>query len=173
MTDVIETKRLKLRRYKASDAADITRLIGDWDVVKWLTAVPYPYTLSDAKEFIGDPMSKETFGLILDGRFAGGIGLHTVSDGDHLELGYWLGKPYWGQGLMTEAAQAVVADHFAQSDDNLTSGYLVGNQPSQNVLSKLGFVNTELLARYCRSQAKELPLQRMQMTKDRWRHHHE
>ena len=172
MTDVIHTDRLTLRRHDPSDAADIARLIADWDVIKWLTSPPWPYTLADAEFFLSDGMSRETFAMLLGDAYVGNVGLHAVEGSTDLEFGYWLGKPFWGQGLMTEAATAVVADHFDHSDQHLISGYLLGNGPSRYVLTKLGFKNTQLVNRHSVPQDKDLPLQRMRLDKVDWQARH-
>lgn len=172
MTDLIKTERLILRRHTLADAATMAELIGDWEVVKWLTQPPYPYTLADAEWFLNDPMSSETFAITRDDRYLGNVGLHGRADEAGLELGYWLGTPFHGQGLMSEAARAVVADHFAHSDVPLFTGYLLGNDASANVLTKLGCTNIEQITRRCVSQGKDLPLQRMVLTSQNWRKSH-
>ncbi len=68
------------------------------------------------------------------------------------ELGFWLRQSDWGRGFMTEAAKAVVAEHFAHSDSPLVSGQLIQNAASGAVLKKLGFSYTGTLRRlsgYC------------------------
>lgn len=169
MTDVIKSKRLILRRHELADAAEMARLIGDWDVISWLTTPPYPYGLADAEWFLNDDMSAETFAITMDGQYLGNVGLHGVSEKAALEFGFWLGKPYWGQGLMTEAAKAVIGDHFGSFDSPLLSGYLKGNAASDNVLRKLRFRNTEIVMRDSVPQGKNMQLQRMELTAEVWR----
>lgn len=172
MTDAIKTERLTLRRPVSGDAPAIARLISHWDVVKWLSSAPWPYRLSDAEWFLGDAMSRTAFAIEVADQFAGIVGLDPSDCGDGHELGYWLGKPFWGQGIMTEATQAVVADHFAHSHDPLESGYFVGNGPSQNVLAKLGFRDLDIVVRHSRPQQKDLPLQRVAQSYQDWRDHY-
>ena len=169
MTDVVETKRLVLRRHKQDDAGEMARLIADWDVIKWLTSPPFPYALSDAEQFLKADMSKETFAITWDDQYLGNVGLHGVPDSPDLEFGYWLGKPYWGQGLMTEAANAVIADHFARDDGLLLSGYLEGNKASANVLGKLGFQNIDIVMRDSVPWGKKMRLQRLELSSKIWR----
>ena len=157
----LRTKRLRLRPLALRDVADITRLIGDWDVIKWLTMPPWPYTRADAEWFVGDRASHDSFAIEYDGAFAGVVG---GSD----ELGYWLGKPYWGRGLMTEAAEAVVADHFAHNHSPITSAYLPGNTASCNILTKLGFCNSHLKSAFSRPLDRDVALQGMTLTLDHW-----
>ncbi|MGB5559624.1 MAG: GNAT family N-acetyltransferase [Paracoccaceae bacterium] len=152
---------MKLRPLEHRDAAEITRLICDWDVVQWLTMPPYPYALADAEWFIGDEASDAAYGIEFNGALAGIISLRN-------ELGYWLGKPFWGQGLMTEAAEALIADHFANSTSSVTSAYIPGNAASCNVLTKLGFRDCGIKTAYARPLGRQVALQAMKLTTRHW-----
>jgi len=165
---VIRCKRLILRPLRAGDSQAIAHGIGQWQVIRWLTTPPWPYTQADAEWFLNDPMSAETFGIEVDGALIGVVGLHGNDDSAGPELGYWLDRDHHGKGYMTEAAQAVVADHFARRDESLQSGHLVGNAASANVLSKLGFRNTAVITRFARPVGYDVPLQRMELTKADW-----
>ena len=165
MTKVIETKRLLLRPARIDDAPEMARLIGDWDVMRWLTRPPWPYGKKDAEWFIGDISSVGSRAILTAGRFAGVVGIRG-------ELGYWLGRKYWGQGIMSEAACAVIAEHFATSDKNLDSGYLLGNESSANVLAKLGFRATEVKTDFSGPLDANVQVQKMQLTMGQWRVQH-
>lgn len=133
MTEVITTERLVLRRFRRSDSARLIALLNDLDVVRWLTVVPHPYDAEDAADFIGSLADKQNaFAVTRDDALIG-----CVSIGN--QLGYWIGKPYWGQGYVTEAARAVTDRYFGAGHAQLTSGYHLGNERSQAVLTKLGF----------------------------------
>ena len=160
--NIIKTKRLKLRPLDMADVAEQARLIGDYEVSKWLTVVPHPYGLADARQFIGKIAGELDRAIEIDGSLAGVIG---ISDG----LGYWLGRPFWGQGYMGEAAHAVVEDWFNAGHDCLTSGYFAGNAPSAAILGRLGFAKTKIIQEYCRAQGKKLPLQKMTLDRINWR----
>ena len=123
-----------LRPLMAQDAGVIAAGLSDWGVTQWLTHVPFPYAVSDAEWFLGNDLSRGAMGLIVDGAFAG-----VVQIGHEDELGYWLAPAFHGQGIMTRAAEALVAAHFANGGGTLTSGYHIGNAASCNVLEKLGF----------------------------------
>ena len=134
MTEVIKTERLVLRRFRREDASRLITLLSDLDVVRWLTVVPYPYEAVDAAEFI-DRMADDgdAFAITRDDMLIG-----CISTGN--QLGYWVEKPSWGQGYVTEAARAMITRYFASADRQvLTSGYHQGNDRSQAVLTKLGF----------------------------------
>jgi RimJ/RimL family protein N-acetyltransferase len=146
-----ETERLTLRSLEKSDLPRIVELIGDWQVARWLTSVPHPYNLSHAEEFYeriaaavetGKP---EYFLLELkrDKQQIGAVGLHPPrlshpKRGEHV-IGYWLGKEYWGRGLMTEALTPVITHAFARQDIALlTAATEPANTASKNVLKKAG-----------------------------------
>jgi RimJ/RimL family protein N-acetyltransferase len=144
----LRTKRLLLRQYRLSDAEDLQRLAGEFDVAKGTLCMPHPYEDGMAEAFI-EAQEKaiaegEVFNLGIFLRepeaLIGGIGLEVKKKHNTAELGYWIGKPYWGKGYCTEAVGAMVefgfttlclrkvfAEHFA---DNPASG---------RVLEKLGF----------------------------------
>ena len=81
MSDEVQTNRLKLRTPNERDAGELTRLIGDWEVAKWLARVPYPYELDDAYAFIGNVRTTTSSNcgvncfIDLDGTLIGGAGL--------------------------------------------------------------------------------------------------
>jgi RimJ/RimL family protein N-acetyltransferase len=147
-----ETPRLILRSLEKTDLPRIVELIGEWDVARWLVRVPYPYHLKDAEEFYQrmraamDKGAPEYFLLERksDGAQTGAIGLHpphqpSPQPGEFV-VGYWLGRDYWGQGLMSEAIPAVIDHAFKRAEIAvLTATADPVNAASQNVLRKAGF----------------------------------
>jgi RimJ/RimL family protein N-acetyltransferase len=170
MTDggAIRTERLTLRPPRPEDAEPVFRGISDWEVLRWLTAPPHPYRLEHAVEFLTTPVGTGALVVEVEGAVAGIVGLHRDRHEPGVELGYWLARPFWGRGLMTEAAAAAVAWHFSRTDEMLHSGYLVGNSRSAGVLGKLGFRDTELVRRWSVPLQAEHPLQRMWLTAADW-----
>lgn len=172
MTKIITTERLVLRRHRANDAPAIARLIADWDVIKWLVSPPYPYTLAHAEEYTSDGTERESYAITQDGCYLGNVGLRANEDGVLHDLGYWLGVPFHGQGLMTEAVVGLLTDHFDNGGSDLTSGYLPGNEASKNVLTKVGFRETELVMRDSVPLGKKMALQAMGLTRADWERRH-
>jgi RimJ/RimL family protein N-acetyltransferase len=152
----LHTPRLRLRQQRAGDIPAIIAGLNDWEVVRWLTVVPYPYTQADAEEWIGrqtPPVPGHAhFGIELSG--SGLIGVVTLDD----QLGYWLLRAKHGQGYMTEACTALLEWHFStRPADVVPSGYHAGNVASAAVQRKLGFVETgERDMRFVRSQRCEV-----------------
>ena len=138
----IQTKRLILRHPVEADAPPLVARLNDFEVSKWLSEVPYPYTRADADEWIQickTDMLKLNFSILLDGDLIGGVGLTTQRDEPH-ELGYWLSRDYWGFGFATEAATALVDYGITERKlATIIATYFVGNDASAKVLSKLGF----------------------------------
>jgi RimJ/RimL family protein N-acetyltransferase len=158
----IVAERLRLRRPKDDDAPAIARLASDYAVASMTTRMPYPYELADARAFIGHVQTldtaKETV-FVIDHKDAGAIGclgFHRDGEG-RLELGYWLGRPYWGKGLATEAARAALT--WAAKDWGrrmIQSGHFDDNPASGAVLVKSGFIYTGVIERRF-SRARRAP----------------
>jgi RimJ/RimL family protein N-acetyltransferase len=141
---VIITARLTLRLPRESDVDALMGGIGDPAVSRMLVRVPFPYYESDAEAFIALARRRAQAGrslnlaIIHDGRLIGGIGINTMPV--YCEIGYWLGRRWWGQGFATEAGEAVVAFGFDVLGLRLLrSGVFADNHASLGVQRKLGF----------------------------------
>jgi [ribosomal protein S5]-alanine N-acetyltransferase len=142
----LETKRLLLRPPELADVAAFAPLIGDYDVAKNLSRVPHPYADGEGEAFVARVSEERAKGSAFvfavtrkqDQAYMGACGLH-LRDGGAFELGYWLGKPYWGQGYATEAAAAVCGFGFgALKVERMIAGFFHDNPASGRVLEKLG-----------------------------------
>jgi hypothetical protein len=149
----IETARLWLRWPRAVDASSLVRLASVPDIAELETGLPLHFGPGDADDFvIGSRLANaEGRGIVLavsprrDPRgFIGMVGVQTrgkaVPEASDLVLGYWLGKPYWGQGLMQEAIEALLDMAFmlphAQS---IEAPVREGNGAARKVLARCGF----------------------------------
>ena len=148
MRDVIEieTPRLKLRRLRLSDAQRIAQFCDDPGVGRNLAMTPLPYLTSAAEGWIMINAARAprghdfVYAVELPGEgLIGAIGAHKRGE-DGFEMGYWLGRPFWGQGFATEAATAFVSE--AGKLGALEAGHFVDNPASGRVLSKVGFAYT-------------------------------
>jgi ribosomal-protein-alanine N-acetyltransferase len=148
MSCQLNTERLLLRPPETSDVPSIVAGMGEWDVAKNLGRAPFPYREDHAHDFLGrqvEARAKGTdfaFGIVRknDGAYMGGCGVH-LRDGGAFEIGYWLGKPHWGQGYATEAARKVSAFAFhVLKAERLMAGWFHDNPASGHVLEKVGFV---------------------------------
>ncbi len=143
----IKTERLILRPYSPDDAPELQRLIGERDIASTTANIPHPYEDGMAEEFIGkrqECFSKGEgvhFAIIQrEGFFAGGISLDFEYKKDEsMQLGYWIGKPYWNQGYGTEAAQAVIKYGFKTLRlHRIYARHFTRNSASGRILQKIG-----------------------------------
>lgn len=167
MTPDLHTARLTLRRPRDTDAADIVAAINDLEVSRWLTVVPYPYTLDDAQWFIDECLSgrERSWAITLSGedRVLGMIGGRD-------SLGYWLRREDWGKGILSEAAPVVVAHLLDQEGSGpIRSEYFLGNARSAAVLYRLGFKDTDQREVTCRATGKLVRSQQVALSRADWR----
>ena len=122
----LNTERLLLRGYELSDATDVKFLAGEKDVAATTLNIPYPYEDGMAEEFINNYYedykkgTSLTFAIELSetDTYIGGISLTLDKKHNKAELGYYIGKPYWGKGYATEAARVVIQYAFETLDLN-------------------------------------------------------
>ena len=144
----LQTERLILRPWQDSDADDLYFYAKDPDVGP-IAGWPPHHSAEESLNVIRKVLSgTEAYALCLkeNGRAIGAIELklkgHTdVTDrDDECELGYWLGKPFWGRGLIPEAARSLLRRAFQDLDmERVWCGYYDGNEKSKRVQEKLGF----------------------------------
>ena len=164
MTEVT-TERLVLRKPSHNDKSALIRQIGVWGVAKWLTRVPYPYTKSDADEFL-QTTKDQTFNLCIFRKqtLIGGVLLTEDTDTQSYELGYWLGASHWGRGYATEAARALIDVAITTNDArHVKASYIKGNDASAHVLGKLGFTNIGTEKTYCLPRKEMVTCMMMQL----------
>ena len=141
----IRTERLLIKTPEIDDKFELTQLINDKDVIKWLSEIPFPYTLCHAEEFIERSrervLKQESYNFMIfqDKKMIGGIGLSEFNN-KSCQVGYWLGKKYWGNGFATEALKSILDFGFDQlSLEKIYAAYKIGNEGSIRVLNKSGF----------------------------------
>ena len=143
---ILETKRLILRPWCEDDAEDLYKYASAPEVGPPAGWPPHT-SVENSREIIRNVLSApETYAVCLkeDGKAVGSIGLKRddlAEDADEYELGYWIGKPFWGQGLIPEAAREMLRYAFEDLGMNsIWCGYYDGNEKSRRVQEKLGFV---------------------------------
>src|SRR3990172_3467050 len=109
---MLETDRLILRPFAASDAPDVMRLAGDFAIADTTLTIPHPYGDGLAEIWIASHQSQFDQGRLINfaltlresGALVGSMNLVIKAEHLRAELGYWVGKPFWKQGYCTEAA---------------------------------------------------------------------
>ncbi|MES0883085.1 GNAT family N-acetyltransferase [Roseibium sp. SCP14] len=143
----IKTERLVLRPPSVQDLACCADLLGDYEVAKMLSRVPYPYDLEAGRQKLqraadrwNDWKNAEDLGLQIDhdGEMIGSFSFKKLQDTP--EIGYWLGRSYWGRGFMSEAVKAAISWLFENtSHTRVACEAMKDNPASLNVAEKLGF----------------------------------
>ena len=145
---VLETERLILRRWETGDAADLYRYASDPDVGPIAGWPPHRSIEESRAVIVGVFCGEEAYAICQksDNRAIGAIELklngHTdmTERDDECELGYWLGKPFWGRGIMPEAARELLRHAFRDLGMRAVwCGYYDGNLKSKRVQEKCGF----------------------------------
>lgn len=148
MRDLIRTERLTLRPLRPSDAQRVAHFCGDPGVAGMILYAPVPYLGIAAEGWIMtlSARAQTSRDLVLAAELAGEglvgvIGAHGCDGGGRVfEVGYWFGRPYWGQGLATEALTGFLGE--ARGLGLLEAGHFVDNPASGRVLEKGGFAYT-------------------------------
>ena len=165
---VVETRRLALRSPQAQDVPRLAQLANDPDIARMTLRMPHPFGPEDAEDFVlnvagQDPRRARTF--LIDHEDHGPVGvIGLFEDGDvGPEVGYWIGRDYWGRGFATEALDgALVWASRAWKRRALVAGHFADNPASGRVLEKAGFLYTgEVRRGFSRARAAETATRRM------------
>lgn len=146
---MLETKRLILRPWEEEDAEILYQYAKDPEVgprAGW----PVHTSVENSREIIRDVLAApETYAVVLKktGEPVGSVGLKIGRESgiqgmepDEAEIGYWIGVPYWGQGLIPEAVRELMRYGFEELKlKALWCGYFDGNEKSRRVQEKCGF----------------------------------
>lgn len=173
----LATERLALTPIGLEDAPRIAALCNNWNVARWLARVPYPYLLADADAFCrlvreSSAGGRDLVWAIRPKTDPGLVGIVSVTglQGAEPELGYWLGEPYWGARLMSEAAAAATNAFFSTcAHSRLYSGAFIGNEASLRIQMGLGFRETGRGLRYCLARNADIEHIFTQLERAAWR----
>ncbi|MGG5821228.1 bifunctional GNAT family N-acetyltransferase/(deoxy)nucleoside triphosphate pyrophosphohydrolase [Falsiroseomonas sp. HW251] len=177
----MRTERLTLRPLRAADAADLHRLVNDWEVAKTLARVPFPYPRELADEWIAS-----THAMMEEGRawhlaivgveaagtaeekevLVGCVGLTLDAGAKQAELGYWVGRRFWGHGVGPEAAARLSRWALAHLDiRKLVASALLENARSRKLLARIGFREIGEGAQDFLSRGGAMPVALFEMTR--------
>ena len=170
------TQRLILRAPMLSDQPDFVAILNDFDVAKNLQQVPHPFTEALFRESLARSDQERRAGTVysfavtraMDGALIGMCSSERAENGAW-EVGYWYGKPYWGQGYATEAAWPVMRFTFDDMGaDRLSAGWFDDNPASGTVLHKLGFAITGVARVRCLARGCEVLSNQVQLTREQF-----
>jgi [ribosomal protein S5]-alanine N-acetyltransferase len=142
----LEGTRCIVRPWRNKDARALVRYANNINVAKQLRdRFPHPYTVEAARTFLDhvvDVHPETNFAIEANGEAAGGIGFAPATDVERYsaEVGYWLGEPFWGRGIATEAL-SLITDYVFEHHNLLRMFALpfAGNTASVRVLEKAGY----------------------------------
>ena len=142
---ILETERLILRPWVESDAEDLYRYASD-PAVGPIAGWPVHSDVENSREIIRDVLSAPgIFAVVLKetGRPVGAVGIMLGVRGfpdSEGEIGYWIGRPFWGRGLVPEAVYETLRYGFEELNlEKIWLGYYDGNERSKRVQEKCGF----------------------------------
>ena len=169
----IRTKRLTLRPPVPEDLGRCAELLGDYEVAKMLSRVPYPYDLEQGRQYLERSAARwetvetaDELGFHVDhqGEMIGGLGFKKLPQTP--EIGYWLGRPYWGKGFMSEALTAAVAWMFDNTAHELLACEAMTENPASiKVMEKAGFRPVGEVGCASVSRGETLPAIRSELTR--------
>lgn len=156
---------IALTELRRADRTSLADRLNDREIYDRLLLVPYPYSLADADRFLdiaeeatakqGEPIHF----AIRDrqGELIGGLGFQSLTLGHSTEIGYWLGRPFWGQGIMTDVVRVAVEHAFTRWNVVRIAAHVHDfNQASARVLEKNGFQCEGLLRKRVRKNGQFL-----------------
>ena len=143
----IESERLLLRPFQLTDAPEVQRLAGEKAIASTTLNMPHPYEDGLAEDWISGHQElferdeEIVYAITLpdSGQLVGAIGMIITGQYDRAELGYWIGKPYWGEGYATEAGRAIIRFGFENLNLNrIYASHFDRNPASGRVMEKIG-----------------------------------
>ena len=139
--------RCTIRPWAPADAASLQHHANNRNVSMHLRdRFPFPYEEQHAAAFlswVGQQPSPTVWAIEVAGEAAGGIGIELHSDVERVsaEIGYWLGEPLWGRGIVTEALVAVTIEAFRRFEITRLYAVPFADHPASiRVLEKAGYV---------------------------------
>ncbi len=136
-----------LREFTVQETNRVANLVGDETVSKWTSNIPFPYSEKDAIDWIDGTArnpKRNPFAVEFDNEIVACVsfwsnGVNTI------EVGYWVGKRYWGRGICTEALSMLMSQDFFPTGCEVVARVMEGNIGSEKVLQKCGFT----FRKYC------------------------
>jgi RimJ/RimL family protein N-acetyltransferase len=136
---------MKLRKFTIQDASRVASLVGDESVSKWTSNIPFPYVEQDAIEWITSTATssdRHPFAVEISGEVVACVSFWPAGE-NTVEVGYWVGKKYWRQGICTGALTMLMSQDVFPKRSDAVARVMEGNIGSERVLQKCGFTFSE------------------------------
>lgn len=136
---------MKLRKFTIQDASRVASLVGDESVSKWTSNIPFPYFEQDAIEWITSTAAssdRHPFAVEVDGQVVACVSFWHTGE-NTVEVGYWVGKKYWRQGICSDALTMLMSHDVFPKKCDAVARVMEGNIGSERVLQKCGFTFSE------------------------------
>jgi RimJ/RimL family protein N-acetyltransferase len=146
----LKTERLYLRSFHTEDRDRVLELAGQKEIAAMTLSIPHPLKPKEVEEWLKDRKNhfEKDVGVVWAicekeegraGTLVGAMGLRKDERNNSGEIGFWIGKPYWGRGYATEAGRKVIGYAFSEMELNrVEAKHFVENRASNRVLEKLG-----------------------------------
>ncbi len=173
---MIETQRLILRSLREADVSVLVTELNNFNIARNTSRIAHPYREQDAHEFFSFVQNLDEQSLVCaialkpqPQSLCGVISYEYKADTADAELGYWLSEAKWGEGLMSEAAHAVVTHAFTVSKlEKLVACHHDDNPVSGRILRKLGFQRSGVSTSFSRAQGQHVSVTEFGLTRERW-----
>lgn len=173
----LETERLRLRPWRSEDAPRLADIVNVYEIAANTLTIPHPYHLSDAEAFIAKTRTSIQEGTVYslcvtlksEGVPIGSCGIGLTAKHRRGEIGYWIGKAYWGQGYASEAARRIVQFGFERLKlMRIQATYFPENPASRRVMEKAGMVYEGTLRNYVQKWGDSRDLGMCAITREAW-----
>lgn len=166
---LLKDKEIELKPFPFANISSDTliNIANDQEIQKWIGhRYPYPYTKKDFQDFLKYSLKswndKEefTFAIFINSEYAGNVGISLDEENISIKnLGYWIGKQFWGKGYTTRTVALLVKFCFRKLNvRRIEAGVYEGNFGSMRVLQKNGFIQEGVKIKFYLPRGSENPL---------------
>lgn len=175
---VLETERLRLRKPAVKDIPQLMEYANNPKIADMTLNIPHPYQEKDAVTWLNmaNQHFEEQCGFVFavarlsDDEFMGGIGLEINKRFNRAELGFWIGEPFWNNGLISEAVKEILRFGFEEVGLNkVVAHHLVNNPASGKVMTKNGLAKEGELKEHIRKNGEYLSLVQYGLTQKEYK----
>ncbi|MBY0122981.1 GNAT family N-acetyltransferase [Bacillus sp. S/N-304-OC-R1] len=178
--EILEAERIILRSLTLDDAEKVEEYASDYEVAKTTLNIPHPYPKGSARSFIENVLEAEkegktaTYAIVRkeDSSLIGLVGIRPVAEHKRAELGYWVGKPFWGKGYGTEASKLIIKYGFEVLKLNRIYALAFTDNPgSWRIMEKCGMKHEGILRNHVMKENKPVDLTYYSILRDEYSSH--